>query len=84
MAAGSLGTLQLVPYHFILLMPALTRMTWPWMLATWAVTWTPWLSNWLGPWAWHLENFASLVFWVGLYLGKRTGPADGRGVNRCA
>ncbi|HEB65548.1 MAG TPA: hypothetical protein ENJ02_08405 [Chloroflexi bacterium] len=70
MAAGSLGTPHLFPYHFIVLMPALARMRWPWMLLTWAVSWTPLLSNWLGPWAWHFGNLMSVCFWVGIYLNK--------------
>ncbi len=71
MAAGSFATPHLFPYHFILLMPALARMRWPWMLLTWVVSWTPLLSNWLGPWAWHLGNLMSVCFWLGIYLNRR-------------
>lgn len=70
MAAGSFATPHLFPYHFILLMPALGRMRWPWMLATWLVSWTPLLSNWWGPWAWHLGNLMSVCFWLGIYLNR--------------
>jgi hypothetical protein len=71
MAAGSFSTPHLFPYHFILLMPALARMRWPWMILTWAVSWTPLLSNWLGPWAWHLGNLMGVCFWLGIYLNRR-------------
>lgn len=71
MAAGSLATPHLFPYHFILLMPALARMRWYWMILTWTVSWTPLLSNWLGSWAWHLGNLLSLCFWFGIYLNKK-------------
>jgi len=71
MAAGSFGTPHLFPYHFIVLMPALARMHWSWMWATWLISWTPLLSNWLGNWAWHFGNLMSVFFWVGIYLSKR-------------
>jgi hypothetical protein len=72
MASGSLGTPHLFPYHFIVLMPALARMRWYWMVITWAVSWTPFLSNWLGPWAWHFGNLMSVCFWLGIYLNRQT------------
>lgn len=70
MAAGSLATPHLFPYHFILLMPALARMRWYWMIITWVVSWTPLLTNWLDPWAWHFGNLMSICFWFGIYLNK--------------
>jgi hypothetical protein len=79
MAAGSLATPHLFPYHFIVLMPALARMRRGWMWATWILTWSPLLANWLGPLAWHLGNLASLSFFAGIYLhrGKlRVGRAE--------
>jgi hypothetical protein len=76
MAAGSLMTPHLFPYHFIILMPSLGRMRWYWMLITWAISWTPLLANWLGPTAWHFGNLMSLCFWFGIYLNKKkTKPA---------
>jgi len=66
MAAGSLATPHLFPYHFIVLMPALSRMKLRWAVATWLVTWSPLLANWLGPAAWHLGNLASICFWLGI------------------
>ncbi|MCC6148134.1 MAG: hypothetical protein IT308_11270 [Anaerolineaceae bacterium] len=68
MAAGSLATPHLFPYHFIVLMPALARMRWYWMVAAWVVTWTPiFAANWWGPLFWHVGNLASVVFWLGIY-----------------
>jgi hypothetical protein len=69
MAAGSLATPHLFPYHFIVLMPALSRMQLRWAVATWIVTWLPLLANWLGPTAWHFGNLASVFFWLGLRFG---------------
>jgi len=71
MAAGSLMTPHLFPYHFIILMPALARMKWYWMLMTWAVSWTPLLANWMGPHAWHFGNLMSIFFWFGIYLNRK-------------
>ena len=71
MAAGSLATPHLFPYHFILLMPALGRMRWQWMLITWVISWTPILANWLGDWAWHFGNLMSVFFWLGIYLNRK-------------
>ncbi len=67
MAAGSLITPHLFPYHFILLMPAIARMSWRWAVLTWIVSWTPLLSNWVGPMGWHFGNLLSLCFWIGVY-----------------
>ena len=70
MAAGSLATPHLFPYHFIVLMPALARMRWYWMVITWLVSFTPLLSNWLGSWAWHFGNLLSICFWLGIYTNR--------------
>lgn len=86
MAAGSLATPHLFPYHFIVLMPALSRMRLRWALAAWLVTWFPLLANWLGPNAWHLGNLASVMFWLGIRLGTeerihpRLSPGSGQGM----
>lgn len=72
MAAGTFITPHLFAYHFILLMPALGRMRWYWMVITWLVSWTPLLANWLGDWAWHFGNLMSICFWLGIYLNKRS------------
>jgi hypothetical protein len=71
MAAGSLLTPHLFPYHFIVLMPALARMKWTWMLITWLTSWAVVLVNWLGSGAWHIANLLSLCFWFGIYLNAK-------------
>lgn len=75
MAAGSLGTPHLFPYHFIVLMPALARMKPTWMIVTWLTSWTPLLANWLGPDAWHFGNLLSVLFWLGIQR-SRTKPSQ--------
>jgi len=74
MAAGSFATPHLFPYHFIVLMPSLARMSRPWMLGTWLLCWTPLLANWLGPGGWHFGNLIGLSFWLGIKLAKRQAP----------
>ena len=71
MAAGSFVTPHLFPYHFILLMPAIVRMSLPWAILCWAMSFTPFLANWLGPLAWHFGNLFGLCLWLGLYIAKR-------------
>jgi hypothetical protein len=71
MAAGSLATPHLFPYHFIVLMPSLGRMRRRWMILTWIFTWTPLAANWLGQGAWHMGNFLSLCFWCGIYFNRK-------------
>jgi hypothetical protein len=72
MAAGSLMTPHLFPYHFYVLMPALGRMNVFWALLSWAVSFTPLLANYWGPGAWHFGNLLSLTLWLGLYFRRRS------------
>jgi len=65
MAAGSLVTPHLYPYHFIVLMPALGR-----MILTWLLTRMPLSAEWVGDIGWHAGNLVSLCFWFGIYLNK--------------
>jgi hypothetical protein len=71
MAAGSLATPHLFPYHFILLAPSLARMRKGWMLLAWAVSWLSMpAANYFGAWAWHFGNLMSVAFWVGIYFSR--------------
>jgi hypothetical protein len=71
MAAGSFVTPHLFPYHFVLVMPAVVRMSLPWAILCWAMSFTPLLANWYGPLAWHFGNLFGLCLWLGLYIAKR-------------
>jgi hypothetical protein len=71
MAAGSLVTPHLFPYHFYILMPALGRMRARWAILSWAISFTPLLANYWKPTAWHFGNLLSLTLWVGLYECRR-------------
>jgi hypothetical protein len=75
MAAGSLATPHIFPYHYIVLMPALGRMRFRWMILTWIFTWSPLMANYIGPGGWHLGNFAGLCFWCGIYFNRNRGPS---------
>jgi hypothetical protein len=71
MAAGTLATPHLFPYHFILLAPALARMRPAWMILTWVIGMAvlP-AANTYGDWAWHIANLMSLSFWAGIYFSR--------------
>ena len=71
MAAGSLMTPHLFPYHFYIIMPALGRMRARWAILSWAISFTPLLANYLGPAAWHFGNLLSLTLWYGLFESRR-------------
>ncbi len=71
MAAGSFATPHLFPYHFVLIMPALGRVSRLWAAVAWLVSFLPLLANFLGPAAWHLGNLTGLTIWLGLYLQRR-------------
>ncbi len=71
MAAGSFVTPHLFPYHYILLMPALSRMSKFWMVLTWAISWTPLVANWVGAMGWHMGNVLGICLWLGVYLNKK-------------
>lgn len=76
MAAGSFATPHLFPYHFVLIMPAMARMSKPWMVLTFLFSWTPFFAaNYFGSEAWHMGNLLAAVFWIGLYLSKRVKKA---------
>ncbi len=72
MAAGSLATPHLFPYHFYIVMPALGRMRARWAILSWAISFTPLLANYWGPAAWHFGNLLSLTLWFGLYEQRRS------------
>jgi hypothetical protein len=72
MAAGSFATPHLFPYHFIVLMPALGRMSKSWMIVTWLLSWAPLSANWIGEIGWHMGNLVGLSFWLGIYLKLRS------------
>lgn len=71
MAAGSFATPHLFPYHFVLIMPALARLSRLWAILAWLVSFSPLLANYLGPAAWHFGNLTGLTIWLGLYLKRR-------------
>lgn len=70
MAAGSFATPHLFPYHFLILMPALGRMSRRWMVICWIISWSPLLANWLGTAAWHFGNLFVLLLWWGVYRNR--------------
>lgn len=70
-AAGSLATPHLFPYHFIWLAPSLARMKTKWLLLAWFVSCLclP-MANAFGAWAWHSGNLMSVAYWIGIYFSR--------------
>lgn len=71
MSAGSLITPLLIPYHFIVVMPSLARLSLRWQIALWILSWLPLSANWIGPLGWRFGNIFSLVLWLGLFYTRR-------------
>ncbi len=76
MAVGSLATPLLVPYHFLVIMPSLARLSRPLQVLCWALSWMPLSANWLGPIGWRFGNIFSIVLWLGLWYSRRRRAAD--------
>ena len=82
MAAGSLCTPHLFPYHFIVLMPALARLKPVWMILTWLISWAPiFIANRFGTQYWHVANLLSLCFWFGIRFGSHPAARPPEKVN---
>jgi hypothetical protein len=76
MAAGSLMAPLLIPYYFLVLMPALARLPRRLQVLCWVLSWMPLSANWLGPIGWHFGNLFSMVLWLGLWRHRtRKRPA---------
>jgi hypothetical protein len=71
MSAGSLVTPLLVPYHFIVILPGLARLSLGWQFALWILSWMPLSANWIGPIGWRFGNVFSLILWFALWTQKR-------------
>ncbi len=76
MIAGSFATPHLFPYHYILVMPALGRMSPIWMLSCWLLSWSPLIANWVGPIGWRMGNLFGLLLWLGIYISKKKSEPD--------
>lgn len=72
MLAGTIVTPHIIPYSYIVVLPAIARVKIWLAVSLVALTWLPLLANWLGPWAWHLGHLFPLILWLNLYLKRRT------------
>jgi hypothetical protein len=67
MLAGSFATPHVIPYNYIVLVPAMARVGQISALLAWALSWTPFLANWVGPVGWFLGHLFPAVLWLSLY-----------------
>jgi hypothetical protein len=69
--AGTFVTPHIIPYSYVLVLPALARVPGRLALALWVVSWLPLSANWLGPWAWYLGHLFPAILWGALYHKRR-------------
>ena len=67
MLAGSFVTPHVIPYSYIVLVPALGRVRQHSAVLAWLLSWSPLLSNWMGPRCWFLGHLFPAVLWLDLY-----------------
>lgn len=67
MLAGAIVTPHLIPYSYIVVLPAIARVE-KWLaLVLAALTWLPLSANWVGNWGWYLGHVFTLMLWIALY-----------------
>ncbi|RME76641.1 MAG: hypothetical protein D6784_05365 [Chloroflexi bacterium] len=73
MLAGSFVTPHLMPYNYVVVLPALARI--PFWLACLlvAISWLPLSANWVGDWGWQLGHLFAGTLWLALYTKRRRG-----------
>jgi len=71
MAAGSLAVPTIHPYQYIVLMPALARLSPPWRILCWLCSFLPLTANYLGPQFWLTGNIFPLILWFSLWRQRR-------------
>jgi hypothetical protein len=71
MLAGTFVTPHLIPYSYIVVMPAIARVR-RWLALTLvALTWLPLSANWVGAWGWYLGHLFAIVLWIALYRQRQ-------------
>ena len=71
MAAGALAVPTVHPYQYIVLMPALARMSLPWRLLCWISSFLPLTANYFGPHFWLTGNIFPVLVWLSLWIRRR-------------
>ncbi len=71
MLAGTFVTPHLIPYSYVVVLPAIARVK-QWLAVTLVViSWLPLTANWVGDWGWHLGHLFAGILWVALYQQRR-------------
>lgn len=74
MLAGAMATPHLIPYSYIVVLPAIARVkTWLALVLV-ALTWLPLSANWVGNWGWYLGHVFDLILWIALYRRYQLHP----------
>jgi hypothetical protein len=71
MLAGTFMTPHLVPYSFVVVLPAIARIPRWLALLLVAISWLPLSANWVGEWGWYLGHLFPIILWSALYQKRR-------------
>jgi hypothetical protein len=73
MLAGTFVTPHIIPYSYVIVLPAIARVK-KWLaIALAAISWLPLSANWVGDWGWYLGHLFAMILWVALYQQRRSG-----------
>jgi hypothetical protein len=71
MLAGTFVTPHLIPYNYVVVLPAIARVK-QWLAFTLvAVSWLPLTANWVGDWGWYQGHLFAVILWVALYRQRK-------------
>jgi hypothetical protein len=71
MLAGTFVTPHIIPYSYIVVLPAIARINQWLALCLVVISWLPFSANWVGDWGWYLGHLFPAILWATLYLKRR-------------
>jgi hypothetical protein len=69
--SGTFVTPHVIPYSYVLVLPAIARVPAHLALVLLLVSWLPVSANWLGSWAWYLGHLFPAILWLSLWQKRR-------------
>lgn len=67
MLAGTFATPHLIPYSYVIVLPAIARVKPGLAVLLVAISWLPLAANWVGDWGWQLGHLFAAILWITLY-----------------
>jgi hypothetical protein len=71
MVAGTLATPHLIPYNYVVVLPAIARVRQWLAFILVVISWLPLSANWVGDWGWHMGHIFSMILWIALFQQRR-------------